>query len=492
VPLVTRRAPQDRRHAAINTGSNGAPGCRRAARLLSVAGTLVAGAVLIAAAGPMPAVASGPAAPAANPGAGAGGGGAPTPVQGPESYSLLTMSGALVGFGAALSAATPSPTAPAVGVAPTPDGAGDWVAEADGTVVPLGDATPHGSAAGTPLTHPVVGIAADPATGGYWLVAADGGVFAFDAPFLGSAGALALNAPIVGMAATPDGQGYWLVAADGGIFSYGDATFYGSTGAIHLNRPIVGMATTPDGQGYWLVAADGGIFTFGDATFYGSTGAIHLNRPIVGMAATPDGQGYWLVAADGGIFTFGQATFYGSAAGAHQQVVAMAVGAGGYQNPLRDVRSLRAERIDQGVDYGGSGPVYAIGDGVVTNTTNSGWPGGTFISYRLTDGPAAGRYVYVAENVVPAVSVGQAVTADTVLGTLVDAAPDMETGWANPPGLGDALAGASGQWNAQTDSQSLPTAYGANFSQLLAALGAPPGTGNGAPVGSLPAGGPTW
>ena len=94
----------------------------------------------------------------------------------------------------------------------------------------------------------------------------------------------------------------------------------------------------------------------------------------------------------------------------------VAVSPGTYANPLRAVAALSPERVDQGVDYSGYGPIYAIGDGVVLNTVNGGWPGGTFIAYRLTDGPAVGRVVYVAENVAPAVSVGQRVTAATVLG----------------------------------------------------------------------------
>ena len=409
-----------------------------------------------------------------------------------QSYSLLTTTGRLVGYGGALSARVPAPSATVVGVAPTPDGRGAWVAEADGSVVAVGDAASHGQAAGTALPSPVVGIAADPVTGGYWLATAAGGVDAFGAPSFGSVGSVHLNQPVVGMAATPDGGGYWLVAADGGIFAFGNATFFGSTGSMHLNQPVVGMAATPDGGGYWLVAADGGIFAFGDATFFGSTGSMHLVAPVVGMATPAGGGGYWLVAADGGVFAFGRAPFYGSGAGTGDRVVAMAVGDGGYQNPLRAVAGLRAGRIDQGVDYAGAGPVYAVGDGVVTSTTNSGWPGGAFIAYRLTDGPAAGRYVYVAENVVPEVAVGQQVTPSTVLGILVDASPDMETGWAAPPGLGNAAAGAAGQWTAATDRQSIPTAYGENFSQLMAALGAPPGIGGAAPTGSLPAGWPTW
>src|ERR1700729_1012107 len=66
-----------------------------------------------------------------------------------------------------------------------------------------------------------------------------------------------------------------------------------------------------------------------------------------------------------------------------------------YQNPLRAVSDLELERVDMGVDFGGAGPVYALGDGVITNATgdSSGWPGGGWITYQLTDGPDAGLVV---------------------------------------------------------------------------------------------------
>jgi hypothetical protein len=207
-------------------------------------------------------------------------------------------------------------TAPAVGIASTPDGGGYWLVSANGGVFAFGDATFYNSLAGAHLTQPIVGIAATPDGRGYWLVASDGGVFAFgDAGYYGSTGAIHLNRPVVGIAATPDGRGYWLVASDGGIFTFGDAAFYGSTGAIHLNRPVVGIASTHNGRGYWLVASDGGIFAFGNAPFHGSTGAIRLNRPVVAMESTNDSNGYWMVASDGGIFAFGDASFHGSTGG---------------------------------------------------------------------------------------------------------------------------------------------------------------------------------
>ncbi len=162
-------------------------------------------------------------------------------------------------------------------------------------------------------------------------------------------------------------------------------------------------------------------------------------------------------------------------------------GPGGYVNPLRAIAGLSPERIDQGVDYSGYGPIYPIGDGVVLNTVNTGWPGGTFITYRLTDGPAAGLVVYVAEDIQPSVQVGEQVSPTTVLGTMYEGPDGIETGWADSTGNGATMAYVAGQFTGAN-----ATAYGANFSQLLAALGAPPGVPNGTPAGSLPSNWPTW
>ncbi|HUY64366.1 MAG TPA: hypothetical protein VMV14_07615, partial [Acidimicrobiales bacterium] len=163
-----------------------------------------------------------------------------------------------------------------------------------------------GDPGGAGMTAPAVGIASTPDGGGYWLVSRDGGVFSFgDAQFYNSMAGHALAAPMVDMAPTPDGKGYWEVASDGGLFAFGDAGYFGSMGGHPLAQPIVGLAPTADGQGYWEVASDGGIFAFGDASFHGSMGGSRLAKAVVGLAPTADGQGYWEVASDGGIFAFG-------------------------------------------------------------------------------------------------------------------------------------------------------------------------------------------
>jgi murein DD-endopeptidase MepM/ murein hydrolase activator NlpD len=160
---------------------------------------------------------------------------------------------------------------------------------------------------------------------------------------------------------------------------------------------------------------------------------------------------------------------------------------GGYANPLRAVQALSAERIDQGVDYSGFGPIYAIGDGIVLNTVSGGWPGGTFIAYRLTDGPASGLVVYAAEDIQPSVQVGATVTSGTVIGQVYEGPTGIETGWANPAALPDTMARDYGQFDGSGSS-----AFGYNFSQFLQSLGAPGGVLAGGPNGQLPASWPSW
>lgn len=157
-----------------------------------------------------------------------------------------------------------------------------------------------------------------------------------------------------------------------------------------------------------------------------------------------------------------------------------------YRNPLRSIHSLKDGRIDQGVDYSGSGPVHALGNGTVLNLQNEGWPDGTFISYRLANGPAAGYVVYVAENVTPSVSKGQHVTTNTVIGTLHHAYPNMEIGWSAKAGTGYALC-----HRGYVEGHS--TRCGLNMNKLLVILGAPSGyKQHGYVTGSLPPGFPTW
>jgi hypothetical protein len=147
-----------------------------------------------------------------------------------------------------------------------------------------------------------------------------------------------------------------------------------------------------------------------------------------------------------------------------------------YRNPFRGVPGLRPERVDMGADFGGSGPVYALGHAVITSATgtSAGWPGGGWITYRLTDGPAAGLSVYVAEDVKPAVQVGQDVSSATVIANMFDGGAGIETGWAQPDGASaESQLAAAG---AISGAGPFPTRVGLNFDELLQVLGVADGS----------------
>jgi murein DD-endopeptidase MepM/ murein hydrolase activator NlpD len=149
----------------------------------------------------------------------------------------------------------------------------------------------------------------------------------------------------------------------------------------------------------------------------------------------------------------------------------------GYDNPVRAVNGLIPERIDQGVDFGGSGPIYALGNAVITNAsgTDYGWPGGGWITYRLTNGPGKGLTVFLAEDVKPTVSVGQHVNSGTVIANMFNGGAGIETGWATPDGstAESQLPEAGGI----SGNGPFPTKVGMNFEELLQALGVPAGYG---------------
>lgn len=150
---------------------------------------------------------------------------------------------------------------------------------------------------------------------------------------------------------------------------------------------------------------------------------------------------------------------------------------GGYVNPLASAH-VTPERIDQGVDYSGSGTLKAIGAAKVTHvaTTGTGWPG-SFIEYRLLTGPDAGRYVYYAEGVTPAhgLRVGERVAAGQPIATIIPGwESGIELGW----GAGTSTttyAAKTHQWTAEKAEDNIPSAAGKSFSALIASLGGRPG-----------------
>lgn len=155
-------------------------------------------------------------------------------------------------------------------------------------------------------------------------------------------------------------------------------------------------------------------------------------------------------------------------------------GLSGWVNPIG--KGLRPERIDMGVDYGGSGPLFALGSGTIANTHNSGWPGGTFLTIHLD----SGQYIYYAEDIQPLVSVGQHVSAGQHIANATGGQSGIEIGWAAPPGTGDTMAASLGQQSPTGDPGSRSTAFGNLMSEVIAKLGGPAGQLQGVVSGSIP------
>lgn len=231
-----------------------------------------------------------------------------------------------------MGAASAASTAKVVAAALASPSSG-WELAATGAVTTFGGAPSFGSPSA--LTAPASGIAATPDGHGYWVVDGNGRIYSFgDAVNVGATKEYHTADPVVAIAATPDGHGYWEATASGRVFHYGDAAYKGEATQNHPGDPVVAIAATPDGLGYWEETASGLIFNFGDAHYTNEATEGHSGDPMVGLAATPDGLGYWEVTSDGLIFNFGDAPYRGAVAGSvvAGSVVAVlpAAKAGGY------------------------------------------------------------------------------------------------------------------------------------------------------------------
>jgi hypothetical protein len=206
-----------------------------------------------------------------------------------------------------------------------------------------------------------------------------------------------------------------------------------------------------------------------------------------GQAPPPTAETVYATATDGEGESFQAPSDAEVKAELAQLHTAKLAGSSAYVDPLSHVSGLTPERIDMGVDYAGAGPVLALGDGTVFNTRGAGWPGGSFIGITLANGPYAGLSYFVAEDVKPAVKVGDHVRAGQEIGVMYRGAAGIETGWA--AGHGDEpLAAALGQQDRHGDPGGWTSAAGLSFDRVLVSTGTPSGIPQGTTVhGKMPA-----
>jgi len=111
--------------------------------------------------------------------------------------------------------------------------------------------------------------------------------------------------------------------------------------------------------------------------------------------------------------------------------------------------SATTGRIDQGVDFTGTGPIAAVGDAVILATGAPGWPEGGGVLYKLLSGQRAGQVIFVYEGVEATVHAGQHVVAGEQIATFVPGG-SIEMGFADANGVplshGEYVEGKETTW----------------------------------------------
>ena len=177
--------------------------------------------------------------------------------------------------------------------------------------------------------------------------------------------------------------------------------------------------------------------------------------------------------------------------GGAQACSSVSLAPGQYANPFAHTGNLTAQRIDMGVDYDGQGEIDALGDAHITfagTGIGGGWvcstPTNGGVVYQLDNGADQGKYVYVAEDVIPTVKAGDTVRAGQQIATFAPPGGTgcIEIGWAAGPGSPSPIALRDGGFQDGNGCAAWRTAAGNNMSDLIHFLGGPYGTCRNQPI----------
>jgi hypothetical protein len=136
-----------------------------------------------------------------------------------------------------------------------------------------------------------------------------------------------------------------------------------------------------------------------------------------------------------------------------------------YKSPFAG-DSYDVGRTDMGVDVclQPREPIRAIGPGVVTGITRNWYGNEPYLWYKLTAGPDAGRYVYVAEQINHLAHVGKHLRKGQTVARFARSGTCIETGWAASDGWTLAQV-TTGYHEGQV------TRAGVSFARFLMSLG---------------------
>jgi hypothetical protein len=190
---------------------------------------------------------------------------------------------------------------------------------------------------------------------------------------------------------------------------------------------------------------------------------VYVNGRLVASSTAADFSGQQINEVDYGIVQLTGGAEIGSTS--LQLDRAFAAVYMGYVNPLRGDRYISG-RTDMGVDFclQQGEPIRALGDGIVVGISPRWFKGQPYIWYQLLDGPSAGRFVYVAEQIDKLARVGTPLTAGQTIAKYKSAGTCIETGWSARDGATMAQA-TTGYHEGQV------TKAGVSFARFLMSLG---------------------
>lgn len=140
----------------------------------------------------------------------------------------------------------------------------------------------------------------------------------------------------------------------------------------------------------------------------------------------------------------------------------------GFVNPFAQAKGFTLGRTDQGVDASmqSGSPILSPAEARITAINQNWYAGQPQIVEQILTGPDAGKFIYLAEQIDPTVSVGDVVQAGQEIATYAASGTGIEMGWA-ANSAGTTLARAT---TGYTEGE--VTAAGRSFLAFLQALGA--------------------
>jgi murein DD-endopeptidase MepM/ murein hydrolase activator NlpD len=245
---------------------------------------------------------------------------------------------------------------------------------------------------------------------------------------------------------------------EGVVVDYGDNLAYLVAGPGSTSQELlVGPFSLPLGQ--W--------FTLQVRQLLGSTPAassrVYINNRLVGSSSATTLASGQVTEVSYGIVQLTAPAQQGPVSVSFDQ--AFAAGYTGYWDPFAGDHYI-AGRTDMGVDFclKPGAPIRAIGDGLVVGMSPDWFENQPYVWYQLVDGPDAGRYVYVAEQINRLAHIGGGLSAGQPVAYFRRRGTCIETGWSAADGATLAQA-TTGYHEGQV------TRAGVAFARFLVSLG---------------------